>query len=156
MEDGTISEELLQPDRTVIVLEISPFESDHTVLRRIFSHTKWKLQITRTCSEAINLLNHKLIPVVLCERDLPDGSWKDIVERTAQAANPPSVIVSSRLADDNLWSEVLDSGGYNVLSKPFKESEVFRDVSLAWLDWKARADRIRTAQERPRVAGGAA
>ena len=111
---------------------------------------------TRTCSEAIHLLKRRLIPVVLCERDLPDGSWKDIVERTAQAANPPAVIVSSRLADDGLWSEVLASGGYNVLSKPFNESEVFRDVSLAWLDWKTRADRIRSEQDRPRVVGGAA
>ena len=111
MEDGTITDELVQPDRTVVVLEISPFESDHTILRGIFSHTKWKLQITRTCSEAIHLLKRRLIPVVLCERDLPDGSWKDIVERTAQAANPPAVIVSSRLADDGLWSEVLASGG---------------------------------------------
>jgi DNA-binding response OmpR family regulator len=156
VEDGTAIEELVQPERTVTVLEISPFESDHAALKRIFSHSNWKLHISRTCSEAISLLKSKLIPVILCERDLPDGSWKDIVERTAQAANPPAVIVSSRLADDHLWSEVLNQGGYNVLSKPFNDSEVFRDVSLAWLHWKARADRIRKAQERPKVAGGAA
>jgi DNA-binding response OmpR family regulator len=156
VEDGTTIEELVQPERTVTVLEISPFESDHAALQRIFSHSNWKLHISRTCSEAIRLLKSKLIPVILCERDLPDGSWKDIVERTAQAANPPAVIVSSRLADDHLWSEVLNLGGYNVLSKPFNDSEVFRDVSLAWLHWKARADRIRKAQERPKVAGGAA
>ncbi len=156
MEDGTLLEETIQPDRTVTVLEISPYESDHAALRRIFSHSNWKLHISRSCAEAIGLLKRKLFPVVLCERDLPDGSWKDIVERTAQAANPPAVIVSSRLADDLLWSEVLNSGGYNVLSKPFNEAEVFRDVSLAWLHWKSRAERIRKAQERPRVAGGAA
>lgn len=156
MEDGTRIDETTQPDRTVMVLEISPFESDHATLKRIFSHSNWKLHISRSCSEAMSLLKRKLIPVVLCERDLPDGTWKDIVESTAQAANPPAVIVSSRLADDHLWSEVLNSGGYNVLSKPFNESEVYRDVSLAWLHWKACAERIRMAQERPRVAGGAA
>jgi hypothetical protein len=67
------------------------------------------------------------------------------------------VIVSSRLADDNLWTEVLNRGGYNVLAKPFQAAEVFRDVSQAWLNWKTRAERIRQAQERrPRVVGGAA
>lgn len=156
MEDGTLLEETIRPDRTVTVLEVSPYEADHAALKRIFSHSNWKLHISRSCSEAIGLLKRKLFPVVVCECDLPDGSWKDIVERTAQAANPPAVIVSSRLADDFLWSEVLNSGGYNVLSKPFNDAEVFRDVSLAWLHWKARADRIRQAQERPRVAGGAA
>lgn len=157
MEDVTLTDETPQPERAVTVLEISPFESDHAALQRIFSHSNWKLHVSRSCSEAIALLKKKLIPVVLCERDLPDGSWKDILERTAQAANPPAVIVSSRLADDGLWSEVLNSGGYNVLAKPFQDAEVFRDVSLAWLHWKSQADRIRQAQEgRPKVAGGAA
>ena len=144
------------PDRTVTVLEISPFESDHATLQRIFSHSKWKLYISRTCSEAMALLKKKLIPVVLCECELPDGSWKDIVERTARAANPPAVIVSSRLADEHLWSEVLDCGGYNVLAKPFRESEVFRDVSLAWLAWKSRAGRLPQTHARPKAMGGAA
>lgn len=156
MEDLTTTGQTLQPERAVIVLEVSPFESDHAALQRIFSHSNWKLHISRTCAEAIAFLKKKLIPVVVCERDLPDGSWKDIVERTAQSANPPAVIVSSRLADDGLWSEVLNCGGYNVLAKPFQDAEVFRDVSHAWLQWKSRAGGLRHAQERPRTAGGAA
>ena len=160
MEDEIVSESAPQPERAVTVLEVSPFESDHAALQQIFSHSNWRLHISRTCAEAIQFLKRKLIPVVLCERDLPDGSWRDIVERTAQSSNPPAVIVSSRLADDSLWSEVLNSGGFNVLAKPYREAEVFRDVSLAWLNWKSRADRVRQAQdrrpERPKAAGGAA
>jgi DNA-binding response OmpR family regulator len=150
------AEEIAQPEKTVTVLEISPFDTDHTTLQQIFSHSNWKLHIARTCAEAMTLLKRKLIPVVLCEKDLPDGSWKDIMERAGQAANPPAVIVSSRFADERLWAEVLNLGGYNVLCKPFRDSEVFRDVSLAWLHWKSRGERIRRAQEKPRVAGGTA
>jgi DNA-binding response OmpR family regulator len=104
----------------------------------------------------MDFLDRKVIPVVVCDSDLPDGSWKDIMERIAQTANPPAVIVSSRLADDHLWSEVLNLGGYDVLAKPFNASEVFRDVSLAWLQWKNRADRVREAQEKPKTLGGSA
>lgn len=156
MDEETIIDEMPQPERVVMVLEVSPFEADHATLQQIFSHSNWKLHISRNCAEAIGFLKRTLIPVILCERDLPDGTWKDIVERTARAANPPAVIVSSRLADEHLWTEVLNSGGYNVLRKPFRESEVFRDVSLAWLHWKTRAERIRQAQEKPRMAGGSA
>lgn len=149
-------ETLPQPQRVVTVLGVSPEESDHAVLFEIFSHSHWKLHITRTCAEAFAFLSRRLIPVVLCECTLPDGDWRDVLERTSRAANPPAVIVSSRLADDRLWAEVLNLGGYNVLNKPFQREEVFRDVSLAWLEWKNREERMRRGREKPRVMGGAA
>ena len=151
-----IGSHLPQPERTVPLLNVSPFEADHNYLKRIFSHSSWKLYVTRTCAEAAALLKRKRVPVVLSERELPDGTWRDILERTIRKANPPALIVSCRLADDRLWAEVLNLGGYNVLMKPFRDSEVLRDVSLAWLDWINRAQRARKARGRPRALGGAA
>jgi FixJ family two-component response regulator len=43
------------------------------------------------------------------------------------------VIVAAHHADDRLWMEVLNLGGYNVLAKPLLEQEVFRMISNAWL-----------------------
>lgn len=63
--------------------------------------------------------------VVLSEADLPDGNWKDVLEYVALSASehyqlvPPQVIVISRLADERLWTEVLDRGAFNLLTKPF-------------------------------------
>ncbi len=156
MEDRSILETVPQPQKVVVVLEVSPHESDHTTLVEIFSHSNWKLHISRTCAEAFAVLTRRLIPVVLCDQDLPDGCWRDVLDRTSRAANPPALIVTSRLADERLWSEVLNLGGYNVLSKPFRRDEVFRDVSLAWLEWKNREERLRQGREKPRVMGGAA
>ena len=50
-------------------------------------------------------------------------------------ANPPSLIVASRLADDRLWADALTLGAFDVLAKPFERMEVVRSVSSAWLDW---------------------
>ena len=36
----------------------------------------------------------------------------------------PPLVVTSRLADDYLWSEVLNLGGWDVLAKPFRQQEV--------------------------------
>jgi DNA-binding response OmpR family regulator len=150
-----IFDRIAQPDATATVLDISPFETDHAELTDIFRNSNWNVATSRTCSEAFAFLRYKHIPVVVCESNLPDGSWKDVIDRTARASNPPAVIVTSRLADDRLWSEVLNRGGYNVLLKPFRPLEVLRDVNLAWHDWISRVQHV-VRGRKPKVAGGAA
>jgi DNA-binding response OmpR family regulator len=51
------------------------------------------------------------------------------------AAQPPLMIVTSRLADEYLWSEALHHGAYDVLSKPFDPDELNRVLTLASLKW---------------------
>jgi DNA-binding response OmpR family regulator len=46
--------------------------------------------------------------------------------------HPPRFVVATWLADDRLWAEVLDLGGFDVLQKPFEARELFRVVGLAW------------------------
>lgn len=70
---------------------------------------------------------------MICERDLPDASWTDLLEQAAALPEPPYIIVTSRHADDRLWAEALNLGAYDVLAKPFDAGEVIRIVSLAWL-----------------------
>jgi DNA-binding response OmpR family regulator len=45
------------------------------------------------------------------------------------------MVVASRLADERLWAEVLNLGGYDLLVKPFNSIEVIRSMSLAWQRW---------------------
>jgi hypothetical protein len=63
--------------------------------------------------------------VVICERSLPDGDWKDLLGKT------PRLIVTSDAADEALWAEVLNLGGNDVLAQPFDEQEVRRVVAMA-------------------------
>jgi DNA-binding response OmpR family regulator len=140
----------LQPDKVVTVLCISAHDSDHHSLGHLFSHTKWTLLEARSREEAVRLLRARPVPVVVCDCGLPDGGWKDVIEEAAGLPHPPVVIVTSRLADDSLWSEVMNLGGYDVLEKPFNHSELVRVVSLAWLAWKDQ--RRRAAAERTHLA----
>ena len=73
------------------------------------------------------------MPVVICASDLPDGTWRDVLNQIHMLTHPPVLIVTSRLADDHLWAEVLNLGGYNVLAKPFRESEVKHVVTSLWM-----------------------
>ena len=75
--------------------------------------------------EACGHLSNAGNPVVICEKSLPDGEWKDLLGKT------PRLIVTSHAADEALWAEVLNLGGYDVLAQPFDEQEVRRVVTMA-------------------------
>jgi DNA-binding response OmpR family regulator len=66
---------------------------------------------------------------------LPPGSWKDVLEQVAILPDPPSLIVTSQLADERLWAEALNLGAFDVLAKPFDSAEAMRVVGAAWRAW---------------------
>jgi DNA-binding response OmpR family regulator len=135
-------EETLQPERTVTVLAISPNEDDHLFLANIFSHTNWQLRAAHTWRDALGILGRQRIPILVCESQLLDATWKEVLAELSQLPERPVLIVASRLADESFWAEVLNLGAYDVLMKPFDATEVFRVVSLAWLSWKNDRERL--------------
>jgi DNA-binding response OmpR family regulator len=130
-------------ENRITVLVVSPNEEDRRSLRAIFGHSNWSLFTTGTVAETLNFLKHHVIPVILCERDLPDGGWKQLLAALVGCDHAPHLVVAARLADERLWAEVLNLGGYDVLLKPFCSREVFRVLSMAWRDW---SDRRRVAR----------
>ena len=50
----------------------------------------------------------------------------------------PWLIVSSRLADERLWAEVLNRGGYDLLATPFDADEVRHVLAYAIESWNRR------------------
>lgn len=62
--------------------------------------------------------------MVISEQDVPGGGWKKILSALQQLSRPPLLVVTSRLADEYLWAEVLNPGGHDVLAKPFRAKEL--------------------------------
>ena len=63
------------------------------------------------------------------------GTWTELLGRTTDLSHPPSLIVTSTLADEHLWVEALNLGAWDVLAKPFDATEVLRSVKAAWQHW---------------------
>jgi len=59
---------------------VSPFEEDHARMGHVCDESNWTVNGVRTCREATVLMRENPPPVVICERDLPDGNWKDILD----------------------------------------------------------------------------
>ena len=80
----------------------------------------------------MDLLRCNPVRVVMTERDLPLGNWKDVLAAIQQLPQIPMLIVTARLADEYLWAEVLNLGGYDVLSQPFQVAELLWVFGNAW------------------------
>ena len=127
------------PVDAIQVLAILPSEGDRQSLREIFVHSNWRLQFAGTLNELQEGLKSRQLGVVITDSCLSDCGWKTVLETADRMEGQPSVIVSSRLADDRLWAEVLNLGGFDVLVMPFERAEVLRCVALAWHDWQDRS-----------------
>jgi DNA-binding NtrC family response regulator len=143
---ATRKEPGIENNSTLInILSVSTTEDDHTLLENTFSNqvmletnagreSKWLLYRSATLRSALAVLRENQISVVLCDGDVA-GTWRELLEQITLLDNPPSLIVTSRLADDNLWAEALHLGAYDVLAKPFARNELVQSLKSAWLHW---------------------
>ncbi len=127
------------PGEPTAILLASADPRDHILLPDVLNHPHWQWHRSQNCRQTLALLRNHQVAVLLCERDQPDGCWLDLLDAAKNLTTPPSLVVCSRLADEHLWAEVLNLGGYDVLVKPFDGEEVLRVAYLAWHSWKRRS-----------------
>jgi DNA-binding NtrC family response regulator len=136
------------------VLCVSATDQDQRDLRRILSSAAgvaggdWVLHVCLSLTAARSVLALHPIAVAMCDAEMPDGDWVQFLEHLTVLPDPPPLIVTSRLADERLWSVALNCGAYDVLPKPYAVSEVVRSLNSAWRHWDTRgipADRKRLA-----------
>jgi DNA-binding NtrC family response regulator len=121
--------------RKLEVLTINNDKKECAALRSIMGHTNWIFHCVPDLSRAIQFLEKNLVPVIVCSKELPGGTWKDVLAAVRRFPNPPDVLVYTAQPDDRLWMEVLSSGGYDLLQVPFNRDEVLRLISLASRKW---------------------
>jgi len=117
---------------------ISPRIEDHESLRSILRDSPWELRGTVTGRAGLEMIrrNPAGFPVLICEQSIPDGGWRLLLAELGKLEVRPSLIVSSRLADERLWAEVLNLGAFDLLlGAPFDAEEVLRVAQGAWWAW---------------------
>jgi len=148
--------------QSITILCVDPIAEDHAPLEEIFNSSPWSLypdfvwtlENSTDLKSAWRLLRTRRFPVVLCECDLRQGTWRELLELLKSLPEPPFLIVTSQAADERLWAEALNLGAYDVLAKPFDSTEVSRVISRAWMHW---TEQHRVAPEASvTVAGGGA
>ena len=131
----------------ISILVVSPYTDDHAALKQILHHGAWAISTCATVSDALPLIPSLAPSLIVCERELSDGNWKTILAASEASPHPPLILVTSRHADESLWAEVLNLGGYDVLLKPFDRREVTRVIGMAWRFWSSQRARRPVASE---------
>ena len=118
---------------TDTVLVISPSLNQTAVLSGMLQTGSSPVAVlySSDCEQASGHLCDSRVSVVICEALLPDGDWKDLLARMSSIRASSVLVVTSKVADESLWAEVLNLGGYDVLAQPFDQEEVTRVVSSA-------------------------
>lgn len=96
------------------------------------SGIKHELAEAGSCAEAKRFLADNRTTVVLCEKQLEDGNWRDILECADYSSqSEPSVVVCHPHADDRLWVEVLNLGAHDLIQLPTDKDELIRVIESA-------------------------
>jgi len=139
----------------VSALAVGATENDQVELERIFRECGWTLGWARTRSEARDFMKTTPVRVVISERELPEGGWLEMLDELMQHSEPPALLVTSRLADDSFWAEVLNRGAYDVLAQPLDREEVARVVGAAARHVDNERQRRRPQAAKPMILAAA-
>jgi len=111
------------------LLAVSADLGDSKTLEAILEN--WAIKPVQTCAEALATMRRSKCAAVLCEKELPDGNWRDLLGSLSHFGQEPPVIVMSRAADESLWVDVLAHGGFDLVAKPLDPAEVRRVMGCA-------------------------
>jgi len=119
-----------------VVMALHQLNDDLADLFAILGRHRYLVRWRTDLADALPAIRSASLPLVICESKLPDGNWRDLLGAASLLSSPPLVIVAARHVSDDLWGDVLNGGGYDVLTEPFKADEVIRVVTNAVHWWQ--------------------
>jgi len=125
-------------DISVCALLIGDYPRSRLLVHEIFLNAGWRLYEARDRKRALECLERRQVQVVIASRDMPHWPWQAVLRDLRHISRAPQLIVTSRVADDSLWAEVLNCGGYDVLVEPFQREEISRVVAAARRHWESK------------------
>jgi DNA-binding NtrC family response regulator len=119
------------PRDRVRMLAVLPSPEDRVSLSAIASREGWSLRMASHCDSALEILRHHPADLIVCARDVKPSGWRDAL--TAMAAQAPGtcLILVSPETDDRLWLEVIERGGFDVVTTPLHAARVVQAVRQA-------------------------
>jgi DNA-binding NtrC family response regulator len=120
---------------TILLVQLS--KDDSAALRQILGNSSCDLREAADWREACAFLDGNCVHVIVCNCHPSSGEWRDFAKHIAGLPAPPVLLAASRLADESLWAEVLNLGGYDLLASPLDAGEARRAIYSAWHAWES-------------------
>jgi DNA-binding NtrC family response regulator len=95
--------------------------------------------ISKAAEVSHMVLSQSSYQVALLPAALPDNGWWSLWGEIALLHPRPEILVYAHVASFELWSGVLELGGYDVLVEPFTADELQRAVTRAAISFAERS-----------------
>jgi len=96
------------------VLVVSPQRSVIDVAVSALARCPRSITGVQSYRDALYVLVNKHIAVLLCDDNLPDGSWKDLLGQIAMMPEPPRLVLMAETSDRALCAEAINLGFHDV------------------------------------------
>jgi DNA-binding NtrC family response regulator len=120
---------LLRKRIRILGVSISP--EDRVSLDWLADQHDWELRCVGSAREAFHVAEEIHFDLILCDRYQPGHPWREVMKGLAARAPRSCVLLISPVNDDQLWSDVLQQGGYDILIRPLREKAVLRSIDAA-------------------------
>lgn len=109
---------------TIAALLVHAEEPCFQALRLILQEQGIEIRMARSCAEAsASFVQQGLPQLVFTDTGLCDGTWADVLNLVSEP-NPAEVIVVSRVLDNHLYLDVIESGAFDFIVPPFEPEDV--------------------------------
>jgi AmiR/NasT family two-component response regulator len=112
-------------------------DRDRSLIAEVCHQNQWDVFFAKTCTEGRRVSEQVKPHIILLDRDLADGDWRNALSACASFCAGTCPMLISRVVDDYLWNEVVSNGGHDVLPKPLRRQDVLRAVKFAWSYWNS-------------------
>lgn len=119
-------------------LIVSASIQDRAFFDHLQSGEQWSFVIVPSVAEALTLLRTEIFPVVLCDRDLFEHTWREVLTCVLGSAPRSCFLLVSRVNDEYLWRDVVTQGGYDVLVRPLSKASVTQALGRALYYWRTQ------------------
>lgn len=118
-------------NQPISILVVSSEIRNRDFLRDLLNREGWKTVSASAVGECEEVLANQSIDLVLCDRGLSDGTYRDILTMIRSKNLRARLVVTSRLADWDEYLEVLDNGAFDLLAFPTQTTDIVRVVNRA-------------------------
>ena len=113
------------------ILFISGCADNARRLSQMLRPLRFEMHHAKTLQQARDKIRKFAYRLIVTEATLPDAGWSEVVQTADRHSGNLPVIVTDPQADARLWSEVLNQGGYDLITQPFYAPEVQRILENA-------------------------
>jgi DNA-binding NtrC family response regulator len=131
------------------ILLVRPCERDRATLQNILENSRWNLVEVDDSRAAQAFLARNRVHMIFYNCDEAGSDLRDFSHQITEFSPAPLLIAASRLADESLWAETLNLGGFDLLASPVDCDEARRVILSAWQSWERERQQRREFLQDP-------